>query len=185
MKKGSTHLNIEEDSEQAVLTIPAVNKADKQSWLFAWVILWTFCGLVMFYQYTVEHADENFITFLIIWTGFWFYFEYKVVYAYRWRKFGKEIITFKGEHLTLLRLVGKRGIPRSYHLEYIKNVRLFDSGANSFFKVMNDSYWIISGEQLAFDYQGKTIVFGLELSERDAKAAYKWLTNQLTSRKKD
>jgi hypothetical protein len=139
----------------------------------------------MLSQFGVEHQQENFTTFLIVWTGFWFYFEYKVIYAFRWRKWGKEVLRLTEGKLSVHRQIGKRGMPRHYALDYIKNVRLFKDNSNSFFKVMNNSYWVVSGETLAFDYQGKTVVFGLELNDADAQAFCKWLKYNIDQRKAD
>jgi hypothetical protein len=44
---------------------------------------------------------------------------------------------------------------------------------------MNNSYWMIGGEKLAFDYYGKEIKFALQIEESEAKALLKILKTEI------
>ena len=173
---------IENKPELFRLTIKAFNDPSKQSLLFAWMLIWTLCGIYLVSQFFVDHEHEDFKTFLIVWAGFWLYFEYKVVYAFRWRKSGEEVIQIKDNRLAICRQIADRGLFKYYSLDYIKDFRMFNDGNNGFIKSMNDSYWIVSGEKLAFEYQGRTIVFGMQLNEKDASALHRTLKYEIKNR---
>jgi hypothetical protein len=66
-----------------------------------------------------------------------------------------------------------------YEFDFMKNFRLTERKENSFLESLNDSYWTIAGERLAFDYSGKEIKFGIQLNEEDASALYKLIKNKM------
>ena len=153
--------------------------------MFVWVFFWSLAGVYVLSQFFVNPDIEEFKTFLIVWIVFWLYFEYKTVYALRWRKSGKEIIEIKDNKLSITNLIGERGIPRVCLLDHIKNIRLIEENPNNFFASMNKSYWVVSGETITLDYQGKQVNFAMQLDPREAAELCKMLKYEVQNRKED
>ena len=66
------------------------------------LILWSIAGIGILTQFFLP-GTEDMRTYLFVWMAFWLYFEYKVVYAYRWRRFGRERIYFDEERMFISR----------------------------------------------------------------------------------
>lgn len=185
MSNIGTRIEVEKNADSVQVTIRAYRENSKQSFLLVWVLFWTACGIYILSQLFGGGLPEDLRTFFIIWGGFWAYFEYKAVYAYRWRNWGKEVIEIRENRMSLWRLVGKRGIPRHYSLDFIKDLRLLEDSSNSFVRTMNNSYWVVGGETIGFDYQGKLVGFGLQLDQKDASALSSLLKHEVRERRQD
>lgn len=185
MSSFDPRIEVEKSHEKVTVSIQAYRDSSKQTLLIIWALLWTSCGVYILYLLFSGSAGQDMRSFLIIYLGFWAYFEYKVIYAYRWRSAGKELIEIGTDRLSITRLIGNRGIPRHYSLDYIKNVRIFEDTSGGFIKTMNDSYWVVSGDRLAFDFQGKLITFAMQIPESDASALASLIKHEVTTRRKD
>ena len=105
--------------------------------------------------------------------AFWLFFEFKVIYAYRWRKYGLEQIILNQKQLILIKEIGKRGITQQFDLDNIQKVEKFDSGENAFFKSMNTSYWNINKYTLSFKIEDNLVPFAIDLNEEESKKLLK------------
>lgn len=164
------------ENELSIVILSLINKV-KNRFLLLWFILWSISGLIVLSQYFVM-PDPNTKTAIIVWMGFWAYFEYKIFHAYLWRKSGKEKIKINDKKLLYKRDVLGRGKIKIYDIDFIKDLRLIEPKEDSFIENLNNSYWVIAGEKLAFDYYGREIKFGLQLDETDAKALLKLIKNE-------
>lgn len=165
------------ENELSIVILSLVNKL-KNKLLFLWFILWSISGIIVLSQYFIM-PYPNTKTAIIVWMGFWVYFEYKIFLAYLWRKSGKEKIKINDKKFLYKRDVSGRGKIKIYETDFIKNLRLIEPKENSFTENLNNSYWVIGGEKLAFDYYGKEIKFGLQLDEVDAKALMKLIKKEM------
>jgi len=141
----------------------------KQSMLVAWVILWTIAGIGIITQFFVPQV-EDFKIFLAVWLAFWAYFEYKVIFAFRWRKHGLERIILKDEMLTIIREISGRGLPEKFDVNWIKNLRKKEIKENNIIYSISKAYWNPGDERIVFDYKGKEVYFGKELNEKETKS---------------
>ena len=96
-----------------------------------------------------------------------------------WRLSGVEKIKLRERKLFYKRDVKGRGKIKVYEFDFMKEFRQIESKENSFFENLNNSYWVIAGEKLAFDYYGKEIKFGIQLNDADAKALFKMINNKM------
>ncbi|MES2284454.1 MAG: hypothetical protein V4547_02115 [Bacteroidota bacterium] len=165
------------ENELSIVILSLINKL-KNRLLFLWFILWSISGIIVLSQYFIM-PDPNTKTAIIVWMGFWAYFEYKIFHAYLWRKSGKEKIKINDTKFLYKRDVSGRGKIKTYETDFIKDLRLIEPKENSFTENLNNSYWVIGGEKLAFDYYGKEIKFGLQLDEVDAKALLKLIIKEM------
>jgi hypothetical protein len=111
--------------------------------------------------------------FIIVYLAFWFYFEFKITRAFLWRKFGKEKLWIKHGKLFYQREVSGKGKIAEYDLELVNDLQLIEISHASFADQINQSFWIKGGERLAFQYQAKTVQFGMQLSDEEAREVLK------------
>ncbi|MEQ8323844.1 MAG: hypothetical protein RH916_04135 [Vicingaceae bacterium] len=156
------------------ITINAYYNTGKQRILALWLVLWSLAGFAIITQLFLPMEDGMF-TYFVVYIAFWVYFEYKVIYAFRWRKYGQEIISVEGDSLALENRISGRGIPLKFELEFVKNPRPVEVSETSFWHSMNQAYWNIGQESLVFDYKGKEIYFGRELNDSEQKRILKFI----------
>ena len=157
------------------VVIHAYQDHAKTNLLMVWVILWTLAGVGIISQFFVDQV-EGFTTYLIVWLGFWAYFEYKVIYAFRWRKLGLERIRLDEGILQISREIAGRSLPARYEVDWIKNFRLKTVNEKNITYALSKGYWNPGDERILFDYKGKEILFGMELAENESKKLVKLFT---------
>lgn len=165
------------EGEASIVILSTVDKL-KRTLLFCWFFLWTLSGVIVFSQFFLIH-DEKTKVALMIWMGFWAYFEYKIFTAYMWRKFGVEKIKLREHKFFYKRDVAGRGKINVFEFDFIKDLRIIEKKNNSFFDNLNHSYWVVAGECLAFDYYGKEIKLALQIDEKEATELYQLLKNEI------
>jgi hypothetical protein len=106
--------------------------------------------------------------FLLVYLAFWAYFEYMAVRTWAWRKWGKEIIEVEAGELRISANLKTFGSPAKYFTQNIKNFGPIRK-STSFSSVYFNSFWILGGESLGFDYMGKKVAFGKQLDSEKAQ----------------
>lgn len=159
------------DHKKPMTTI--VIKPERTGWkdalMTAWLLMWTVIGVYVLYELiAVNHTRDEKIT-LIIFFSFWFYFEWRVLKAFLWIKFGQENIKIDKEYVWIKRSIGKYGKSKNYLIENIKDIAIRKPNPRSFAQQFENSYWVVGGEKINFDYFTKTIHFGRKLDDTDAK----------------
>ncbi|MCO6501079.1 MAG: hypothetical protein J5I47_11995 [Vicingus serpentipes] len=157
---------------ELVITIKAFSDGGKQKILLLWIVLFSLCGIAIISQFFGNY-DNGTKVFFGAYVAFWLFFEFKVIYAYRWRKYGMERIIVDKENLTLIKEIGQRGITQKYPLNEIRNLGVFVNKDSNFVKSITSSYWNINKYTLAFDYEENTIPFAIDLSPKDVKLVLK------------
>lgn len=136
-----------------------------------WVFSWTFAGLFVFTQLFAGY-DKDTTLFMICFMVFWLYFEYRIGYVWMWRRKGFELIKIEDGKLSYKRSVKKYGKVYDFYLD---NIEKFGKEVMkiSYANVLSNSFWVIGGERLRFDYQGKEIKIGVQLDEKESDEAVK------------
>ncbi|MEO6884106.1 MAG: hypothetical protein ABI199_08790 [Bacteroidia bacterium] len=180
MEKIGNRISIEKTADRLHIEIVASTNADnlKRNLLIIWLLMWTALGVIVASQY-VQLRDPNQKTFLIVYLGFWLYYEYKVGKTLRWRMFGKEIIDINNETFSITKMLSGKGKEELFELKDIHELHLFEGREKGFFKSLNNSYWVIGFGSVAFDYDGKEIKFGLQVEEEEAKQLMKMVKYRL------
>ena len=161
-------INISKNDNKLEIEINALKNETKQKILLVWIILFSGCGLAIFSQLFFDY-DKFIKLFFAIYLVFWMFFEFKVIYAYRWRNAGIEKIVINTTEIILIKEIGNRGITQILNMNEISNLRFFEIDESSFLKSINSSYWNINKYSLAFDYQGKPIPFAIDMDKNEAK----------------
>ena len=170
-------ISIKRSDEGFSIVILSLADKLKNRLLLLWLALWSIAGIIVFSQYFTI-TDPNTRIAVIVWLGFWLYFEFKITGAYLWRKSGKEIIKIRENKLLYKRDVSGRGKIKTYTADFIKDLHIVEP-KESFWESINNSYWVIAGEKLAFDYYGREIKLGLQLDDTDTKALLKTIKTAL------
>jgi hypothetical protein len=136
--------------------------------LFGWLFLWTVSGFIVAANYfTMTNANLKLV--IIMWLGFWAYFEFKIGKAFLFRKFGKEKIWVKGDKLFYWRDIVGRGKKLQFEKDLVKDMAVIEKDKKDFFASMNESFWVIGGESIMFDYGSKTYRIGIQLPADEAR----------------
>lgn len=167
-----------EKNGELIIVISGKVEKWQETLLTVWMIAWTFCGIYVLAQLFGEYSREEKLMF-VVYTSFWAYFEYKIVYAFFWRKWGSELIRVGGGSIQIKKDIKKYGKVNSYFIENLKNLKQEYLKDRSFAKVMANSFWNMTEKAISFEYFGKLIAFGIQLSDEDAKKVLKLISAHL------
>lgn len=167
-------------------------------WLLtAWTIGFTFVGFYMIYLLTggvyslevvsdqVDDVRDQQLIYLIVFLGFWLYFEYKVVKSVLWYYFGKEFIKLDTDSLWHKRAIFGYGKAHQYFYDNIKNLKQYENDATAFGNFFENAYWSVGTDEILFNYFAKQKSLGRRLDEKSAKLFIRFLEDKIkTLRKK-
>jgi len=160
-KRISDRIRYVEDENSLLIEIKSNVEQHKQNILFVWLGLWSIIGVsIIGYLFLVKGIDDNTRMALYVFMGFWLYYMYKIFRAYRWISRGMELIEIDKENIMLTNKVGERGLPSKYPLGEISKVGIRQVEINSFQYQMENSFWVIGGDRLVFNYNTQPVVFG-------------------------
>lgn len=168
---------IQKENELSIVIAASENKSNSYLVLF-WLICFSICGGIIISQY-FKTTDEKFKVFLIVFTGFWFYFELRALYAFLWKRFGKEIINLKDGQLFFKKDILNKGKIIAYDPLYIKKLRLKKGENQNASGIFTSIDWLTGTDSLTFDYNGKQVHFGFMLNDPDAQELLKLLKQKM------
>lgn len=150
------------------IVILSTDDLKKLGLLFLWLLAWSVCGMIVLANY-FRIQDANQKIYLIVYLSFWAYFEFNIVRAFIWKKFGKEKIWIKDGILHYQREINKRGKIKTFNLDLISRFRIVDVSKTKFADTINQSFWVKGGERLEFDSQGQIVRLGMQLSDEETR----------------
>lgn len=153
----------------------------KNNLLSAWLTVWVLIGGYVIYSLFKDYTREEKLV-LIVFLSFWLYFLVRVGRATLWQLKGKELIRINDQVLMIKRSIFSYGKAQSYFLENISKVKIEEVKESNLGFQFERSIWVVGGEKLSFEYQGKTVRLGRKLNETDAKLFFRVLTNRIEQR---
>ena len=171
--------------KENLLSIVILPNADKKKLgvLFLWLMAWSVCGVIVFFNYfKLENKDAK--LFIIIYMAFWAYFEFNIIRTFIWRRSGKEKLWIQDGILYYQREVNKRGKIREFNLELIDDFKVLETSSTSFTETINQSFWIKGGERLEFQSQAASVRLGMQITEQEARAILKEVMLFMSNAKK-
>lgn len=171
---------IDKKDDELLILIKAFLDDKKQKMLLVWIILFSLCGFAILSQF-FEDYDNGTKVFFGVYIAFWLFFEFKVIYAFRWRKYGEEKIILKDGELSLIKTIGKRGITQRFKFGEIKKIDFFKDINGKFVKSMNESYWNINKYHLVFEMENTKIPFAIDITNKEAKKIMNEIRNYMKS----
>jgi hypothetical protein len=161
-------IHIKKNKQELEIEIYPLYNKQKHTLMLIWLALWTVCGIAVFSQLLGQY-DIKTKFFFILYLLFWMFFEYKVVYAHRWRTKGKEVVKVKDGKIHIIKDISGRIVEQIFDISEIDSIEIFSEKENSMSQLLGNAYWMISAYQLAFRVNGKIVPFGIELSDKDKK----------------
>lgn len=171
-----------------------------QNWkiilLALWVAGFTFVGAVMFYYlfggvYSLEVISDQAedirdqqLVYLIVFLGFWAYFEYKTVKALLWFRYGREFIRLSGDSLSHKRSILGYGRSNSYFYENIKNLKTIEQDNTSFGQFFENATWGLGTDSISYSYHNKEKSFGRRLDEKSARLLLRFMDDRIKKLRK-
>lgn len=172
---------LKKDGLLSIVILPYSDKR-KLGIMFLWLMAWTVCGIIVFANY-FKVVDKDTKLFIIIYLSFWTYFEYKIMRAFMWRKYGKEKLWISNGRVHYKRDVNGRGKVNEFDYSLIQNLLFIEREEHSFVSVINSSFWIKGDERIEFTCQHKKVRFGMQLSDKEAKVIIKEISDFIFSEK--
>ncbi len=155
----------------SIVILPTVDKK-KLGYMMLWLAAWTVCGVIVFANY-FSIQDQNSKLFVIVYLSFWAYYEFKIVRAYSWKRWGKEKLWIQKGILHYQREIRNKGKIAEYNIELINDIKLVEVSESNFSFFMGQSFWIKGGERIEMTYQAKTIGLGMQLKTEEAQILLK------------
>lgn len=189
-------ISTEDHPKSTTVVIYPLKSKWKEGLLFAWVLGFTFVGLVMWYimfagvdilnapeDRSVEDMEKQTI-WLIVFLGFWTYFEYKTVKAWLWYRFGKELLMIDTESLSVKRSIFSYGKAKRYYFENIKKMNVRPMEDTNFSQFFENAYWTLGMDRIEFEYFGKTQSFARRLDDKSSKLLLRFLDDRMKKMKR-
>ena len=163
----------------------------KEILLTLWVTGFTFVGLVMIYmlmtdfaslQYDVAPTDDdirNHVIYAIVFLSFWAYFEYKILKALLWYRFGKELIRIDGDGFTLKKSILSYGKANRYFFENMKEFQQRVEEETSFSNFFENAYWAMGSDAIVFNHYKKIISFGRRVEDKSARLLVRLIDDRI------
>lgn len=168
---------IDNKSGSKTITIKPYSEKWKTNLMLVWLALWSFCGLVILSVFFSNVSKEQKLFFLV-YLAFWFYFEWKILSVFRWRKHGVEILKIQNDSIIYEKQIAGRGIPVEIAKNTIKGIYSKPVNPTSFAAVFNNSYWLEGAETIIIEHNAGKISLGLQLNEAEQKKIMKALSKQ-------
>lgn len=167
---------LKKENELTIIITGKIEKT-KETLLLTWLLAWTFCGFFIISQLFMDYTREEKLYF-IVFISFWAFFEFKILKVFRWRKWGKEYLRLTPEKLTIKKSITEYAKADDYFIENIKNWQIIPKSKTNFFQLAEKSFWVLGDDCIQFDYQFKTITFGMQLTEKETSSILKLLTSK-------
>jgi hypothetical protein len=155
----------------SIVILPTVDKK-KLGLMFLWLFAWSVCGVIVFANYfRVNDRDSK--LFIIIYLAFWAYFEFNIVRAYIWKRFGKEKLWVQNGQLNYQREVNRRGKIKTWTIDLVSQFKAVPFRAQNLADNFYQSFWVKGGERIEFTVQGRTYRMGMQISDEEANTIVK------------
>jgi len=150
------------------IVILATNDKRKLVLMFLWLLAWSVCGAIVMINY-FQITNEKAKLFLLIYLSFWVYFEVSIIRAFIWRRYGKEKIWIKEGIIHYQREINGKGKVKEFNPELMRDFKILDVRPTNLIDSLNQSFWVRGGERLEFLHQSKTLRFGMQISDEQAR----------------
>lgn len=155
------------DQVFSLVILPTDDKK-KVNLMFLWLLAWSVSGVIVIANYFTL-TQESAKLFIIVWLGFWAYFEFQIVRVYMWKRFGKEKLWIKNGTLFYQQDINGKGKIREYDVNLVSNFELVELTRGSIADTFSQTFWVKGGERIEFTCQSKNVRFGMQLEDDDAK----------------
>lgn len=163
----------------------------KEALLTLWLAGFSFVGITLIYilatgvqqlnsrpDMTAEDYDNQ-IIYLIVFLGFWAYFQFRTTRAWLWYRFGRELIKIDETSLSIKRSILGYGKAKRYFFENIKKFSLIKEDKFNFGNFFENSFWAMGTDILSFDYFNKVITFARRVDLKEARSLQRLIDDRV------
>jgi len=184
-------ISTEKHKEYTTIIISPLKQRFKETLLFAWVLSFSFIGIYLIYVLSsgvellnapADFTEEDFQTqkiYLVVFIGFWAYFEYKTLRALLWYKFGMELIKIDREAIHIKRSVLSYGKSNRFFFENIRDFHHTQTKKTSFNYFFENAYWTVGTDSIQFQHFGKHYSFGRKLGDKDTMLLMRFIAERI------
>lgn len=165
------------DNVFSLVILPTAEKK-KTNLLFLWLFAWSVSGIIILVNY-FKLTNDNAKLMIIIWLGFWAYFEFKIIRVYMWKRFGQEKLWIKNGILHYQQNINGRGKIKEFDLNLISDWDVIKVEQANIADYFSQTFWVKGGERIEFICQGKLIKFGMQLPDEEATKILAAIKKQL------
>lgn len=167
-----------ESGSSLTITIPSRKHVLKIIFSIAFLTVWLFAEVMVIRQFLGGEPKEAFFyVFTTVWLLGWTAGGMMIIYGLFWSVIGEEIIEVNTVSLSVKKRIF-RGRTKEYSVNHIRNLRVSTESISFHDFSAGWKFWTGSKRAIAFDYGGKTIRFGNEIDEAEAK----YIIDKITER---
>ena len=137
--------------------------------LSIWMVMWLCLEAAVLYFWLQGSSEGNAAVGYAIYSAFWAFFAFRIGKVWLWRLRGSEVIVIDRRGISVAMVFGQRGLPDFFaHGAYKGLSRVEENPARKSCAPLSKAFWSMGGETLQFSGGKRTMVFGKQLSDRDA-----------------
>lgn len=164
----SARMSVERGPDRLSIVVSPRLPRWKESLLIAWFTAWTCCGIYIAVELARMPSGPQ-RSFVLVFMAFWVYFFLMIGRTMLWRLKGLELIRVKDGMLTIKQNMLGYGRARDHFVENISKFGQIAVDERSWKWQLNESFWVMGGERLGFEYLGRKVAFGRGLHADEAR----------------
>jgi hypothetical protein len=168
----SDRIGFVKGQDDLTVYIKASGKKDQRKLTIfkAWLIFWSIAGFIILSQLFFSFYTREEKLYMVIYLAFWGYFEYRMLKAYYFRKYGIETVYINNDKFMLRRdILSKQGKPKYYQANHKNPFHEVEDKSGSVNRSYYTSFWVVSGGTIGFANSGGENRLGLQLPKEDAQ----------------
>ncbi len=151
----------------SLVIIPFIDKM-KMIALLLWIIAWTVCGVSIMANYKIISGEKQKL-FIVIFSFFWIYYEWKIVSVLIWKKWGKEKVWVKDDSLYIEETGWMKNKLKKNRIADIHEITIEASNEKVFSDFLSNSFWNKGKPRIKVNVLGKNYYFGYQLLDKEAR----------------
>ena len=156
------------ETEQLRVAISQGTTPSNMALLSVWMVLWMGLDATVLYFWLQGPSDGNAAVGYAIYSAFWAFFAFRIGKVLLWRIRGSEVITVDRRGISVAMVFGTRGLPDFFAHGAYKGLSRIEENPTQILRTFEKAFWSMGGETLQFSSGKRTMVFGKQLTDRDA-----------------
>ena len=156
------------ETEELNVTIAQGTSPSNMAMLATWMVLWVGLEATVLYFWIQGPAEGNSTVGYSIYSAFWAFFAFRIGKVLLWRIRGREVITVDRRGISVALVFGQRGLPDFFAHGAYQGLSRIEENPTQILRTFEKAFWSMGGETLQFSSGKRTMVFGKQLTDRDA-----------------
>jgi len=169
MRQISDRISVDEKPGRTSIVIFGKVARWKESLLLFWILAWSFSGTVFLYYFLAD-TPQKYSVLLFILLVFWAFFEIRALKVFFWRRSGFEHIVISDERIIISNKLLGRGKERKFNVDEIEGISERKVSNKNFFAFLDQSFWMLGGEQLHFRTNKRDVIFGKQINQKEQQS---------------